>query len=202
MSTIAVFVALGGGAYAAVELPKDSVRSRQVKDGSLQAKDFKRGQLPRGAKGDRGLKGDPGARGEQGAAGPGGPAGPPGPGARTYAGQFENDGAPHVIATVDGVSFAALCEAPGGVADRAFLVLTGTSLYGWGSTRSGAGSTPYTEVFEGTEKTLGNDESTTTTDVVVTSRQGPERYVELHGSVVRASKCNYHLVLTPSQPAP
>ena len=58
MATIAVFLALGGGAWAAVTLPKDSVGSKQlqadavrsgkVKDGSLKAKDFKSGQLPRG----------------------------------------------------------------------------------------------------------------------------------------------------------
>jgi hypothetical protein len=69
-----LFVALGGGAYAAVSLPKDSVHARQiakgavtsseVKDRSLRAKDFKRGQLPAGP---------------QGQAGPTGPKGDPGP---------------------------------------------------------------------------------------------------------------------------
>jgi hypothetical protein len=61
MSSIAVFVALGGGAYA-ISIPKESVGARQlkpnavsskkVKDRSLTADDFKRGQLPalRGAK--------------------------------------------------------------------------------------------------------------------------------------------------------
>jgi hypothetical protein len=68
MATIAVFLALGGGAYAALKLPKNSVGSKQikanavrsskVKNGSLLADDFKAGQLPQGAKGD---KGDPGA---------------------------------------------------------------------------------------------------------------------------------------------
>jgi hypothetical protein len=83
----ALFVALGGSSYAALSLPKNSVKARQiasnavgaaeiksgavrsaeVRNGSLLAKDFKAGQLPAGAKGD---KGDPGAKGEKGDRGP------------------------------------------------------------------------------------------------------------------------------------
>lgn len=70
MATVALFIALGGGAYAAITLPKDSVTTIQVKDGSLLAKDFKRGQLKAGP---------PGATGPQGPRGLGGPAGPFGP---------------------------------------------------------------------------------------------------------------------------
>src|SRR4051812_37343815 len=77
MATVAVFLALGGGAYAALKLPKNSVgakqikknavraseiakgavRSPDVKDRSLRSKDFGRGQLPAGP---RGLPGPPG----------------------------------------------------------------------------------------------------------------------------------------------
>ena len=74
---LALFIALGGSSYAAVGLAKDSVgarqlktnavRSAEVKDRSLLAKDFRRGQLPRGA------------TGPQGPTGPAGPVGPPGP---------------------------------------------------------------------------------------------------------------------------
>jgi hypothetical protein len=94
MATIAVFIALGGGAWAAVALPNnsvgakqlkaDAVRSSKVKDGSLLAKDFRRGQLPRGAKGDTGApgqKGDtgaPGQKGDTGAPGQKGDTGAPG----------------------------------------------------------------------------------------------------------------------------
>jgi hypothetical protein len=70
MSTLAVCMLLSGTAYAATTLPKDSVgakqlqknavRSSEVKDSSLQAKDFKPGQLPAGPKGDKGDRGDPG----------------------------------------------------------------------------------------------------------------------------------------------
>jgi hypothetical protein len=45
-ATLALFVALGGGAYAATALPADSVGGRQVKDGSLRAVDFAPGQEP------------------------------------------------------------------------------------------------------------------------------------------------------------
>lgn len=79
MSTVAVFVALGGSSYAAVKLGRgqvkgvnlasDSVSSAKVKNGSLLAKDFKAGQLPAGAIGPQGPKGEPGAAGAKGADG-------------------------------------------------------------------------------------------------------------------------------------
>jgi hypothetical protein len=58
MSSLALFVALGGGAYAAAKLPANSVgpvqlqdnavSSSKVLDGSLLASDFQPGQLPAG----------------------------------------------------------------------------------------------------------------------------------------------------------
>ena len=76
MATIAVFIAMGGGAYAltipknsvgATQLKRNAVRASEIKRGavtsvkvrdrSLLTKDFKPGQLPKGEKGD---KGDPG----------------------------------------------------------------------------------------------------------------------------------------------
>lgn len=76
VACLALFIALGGASYAAFKLPKNSVGTKQlkngavtaakVKPGSLLAKDFKKGQLPVGAKG---------ATGPQGVAGPQGPAG-------------------------------------------------------------------------------------------------------------------------------
>jgi hypothetical protein len=47
----ALLVALGGTGYAAVKLPRNSVTTVQVKDGTLLARDFRRGQLPSGAPG-------------------------------------------------------------------------------------------------------------------------------------------------------
>ena len=92
MSTIAVFIALGGASYAAVTLPKNSIGTKQikngqikhadlgknavtsinVKDGSLLSTDFKPGQLPQGPKGDKGdtgLQGPAGTNGTNGANG-------------------------------------------------------------------------------------------------------------------------------------
>lgn len=93
VATLALFIALGGGAYAAVKLPRDSVGATQIKpsavssskvrNGSLLAADFKRGQLPKGPKGDTGPAGAPGQTGATGAQGPEGPQGVKGDAATT-----------------------------------------------------------------------------------------------------------------------
>ncbi len=67
MATIAVFFALGGVSYAAIAIPRNSVGTKQLKNGavtaqkvrmhSLVAGDFVPGELPAGAQGP---KGDPG----------------------------------------------------------------------------------------------------------------------------------------------
>ena len=68
LACIALFVALGGTGIAAVAaLPRNSVGTAQVRNGSLLKVDFKSGQLPAGARGP---------------VGPAGPAGPAGPGAK------------------------------------------------------------------------------------------------------------------------
>src|SRR4051794_31656564 len=86
MATVAVFVALGGTGYAATKLPKNSVQSKQikngqiknadlaktavssskVKNGSLLLADFKAGQVPAGTTGAAGANGAQGAKGEKG----------------------------------------------------------------------------------------------------------------------------------------
>jgi hypothetical protein len=81
-ATLAVFLSLGGVSYAAVELPRNSVGTPQlrdgavdsakIKDGALQYEDFGFGQVPAGLEGPRGPKGARGAtgpKGEKGAAG-------------------------------------------------------------------------------------------------------------------------------------
>jgi hypothetical protein len=78
IAMIALFVALSGTGYAAFKLPRNSVTSINVKDRSLLSKDFKLGQIPRGAVGPAG------PAGPAGAAGPAGPAGPSGA-AKAYA---------------------------------------------------------------------------------------------------------------------
>ena len=67
IATLALFLALGGGAaYAASTLGKNTVGAKQlkknavtgakVKDGSLSAGDFKAGQLPAGERGPQGIR--------------------------------------------------------------------------------------------------------------------------------------------------
>jgi hypothetical protein len=95
VALIALFIATGGGAYAAITLPGGSVGGKQlkasavtggkladgsvtgakVKNHSLLAEDFKAGQLPAGPPGPTGATGATGAAGSPGAAGaPGQPA--------------------------------------------------------------------------------------------------------------------------------
>ena len=64
VACLALAVGLAGTGYAVTRLPRNSVTTVQVKDFSLLARDFKRGQLPAGPQG------------------PAGPAGPAGPGAK------------------------------------------------------------------------------------------------------------------------
>jgi hypothetical protein len=82
---LALFVALGGGAYAASKLPRNSVgptqlkknavTSPKVKNGSLKAADFAKGQLRRGPQGPKGDLGSQGLQGEPGTPGGPGPTG-------------------------------------------------------------------------------------------------------------------------------
>jgi hypothetical protein len=100
LAILALFVALGGSSYAALQIPKNSVGTKQlkrnavtspkVKRGSLLVSDFRASQLsslrgpagpqgPAGATGARGLEGPRGATGPEGPQGPRGATGPEGP---------------------------------------------------------------------------------------------------------------------------
>jgi hypothetical protein len=84
VALLALFVALGGSAYAATQLPKNSVGAKQLKKGavtppklSIAAKSTLTGPRgPQGAKGDTGPQGHQGDTGPQGRQGDTGPAGP------------------------------------------------------------------------------------------------------------------------------
>src|SRR3954453_3381567 len=78
ISLVALFVALGGTGYAAVRLvPRNSVGSAQVKNGSLQKVDLSKKAVAalKGKAGGDGSQGPPGAAGPTGAQGAGGPGG-------------------------------------------------------------------------------------------------------------------------------
>jgi hypothetical protein len=90
MSTIAVFLALGGTSYAAwtltgrdianesltgADVRNGSLTSLDVKNGSLIAADFRKGVLKRGPRGVRGVQGEQGPVGDEGDVGPRGPEG-------------------------------------------------------------------------------------------------------------------------------
>lgn len=88
VASLALFAALGGTSYAAIALPKNSVgaqqvkagavRSAEVKDGALTRRDFARGTLLQGSKGDTGPAGPKGDAGPAGPKGDTGPSGDPG----------------------------------------------------------------------------------------------------------------------------
>jgi hypothetical protein len=80
VSTLCLFILLGGSSYAAVTLKKNSVKSTniaknavtspKVKNGSLLSADFKAGQLPGGGTGGpTGPQGSAGAQGQRGETG-------------------------------------------------------------------------------------------------------------------------------------
>ena len=108
MATIAVFLALGGSAYAALRITganvvngsltgldiKDNsmsgkdvkgIQSADIVDGSLLAQDFKAGQLPEGPQGPQGLQGVAGTNGKDGNPGSPGP-----PSANMLTGRINN----------------------------------------------------------------------------------------------------------------
>lgn len=127
-ATIALFVALGGTSYAAITVTgrniKDgTVTSADVRDRSLRAHDFRRGELPAGAAGAKGetgpagADGAPGPRGETGATGPRGDAGAGGPAGPTGATGPTGPAGPTGVQGDPGVGIGAACAA--GTAIRA-----------------------------------------------------------------------------------
>ncbi len=70
MAGLALFISLGGTSYAVATLPKNSVGSAQVKNGSLTANDLAKGVLTAGPQGPSGARGPRGAEGASGAGQP------------------------------------------------------------------------------------------------------------------------------------
>jgi hypothetical protein len=127
LASLALFIALGGSSYAALQIPKASVGTKQlkrnavtspkVKPGSLLVSDFRasqRSQLrgpagpegPRGATGPEGLHGPRGATGPEGPEGPRGATGPAGPPAsRQWAEVRDVNGTLQIVNQSGGISF-------------------------------------------------------------------------------------------------
>jgi hypothetical protein len=95
VACLALFVALGGISYAALQLPKNSVGSKQLKRNAVTP-----AKLSPAAK--RALTGPAGPQGKEG------PAGPQGPGAVTI--DFPAPEAQTVAATFNGVQVKTICE--------------------------------------------------------------------------------------------
>ena len=135
IALVALFAALGGTSYAALSLPKDSVSTKQVKDRSLKATDFKRGQLPAGSPGRDGVNGRDGAPGQTGPQGPA-PSGTPTVTALPNIAMKPDDPA-RPVATVGPFSYRMSCtKLPGDLftefrVDSGVTVRTSSGLFFW-----------------------------------------------------------------------
>jgi Collagen triple helix repeat (20 copies) len=124
----ALLIALGGTSYAVTRLPTNSVGSAQVKDHSLLARDFKRGQLPRGRRGPAGARGPEGPEGPEGIEGLEGPEGEPGlegpEGPRGPAGPAGATGpaGPASVAALDGTPCTGIPQSGGSAPSGVILI--------------------------------------------------------------------------------
>jgi hypothetical protein len=160
IASLALFIALGGASYAAVQIPKASVGTKQlkrnavtspkVKPGSLLVSDFRasqRSQLrgpagpegPRGATGPEGLHGPRGATGPEGPEGPRGATGPAGPPAPRHWAEVREVGAMlEIVDQSGGISFdqtgtgVFLLTPPGGAVSVGGCTVTATPIEGLG----------------------------------------------------------------------
>jgi hypothetical protein len=196
IATLALFLALGGGAYAALKLPKSSVgakqlkanavRSPKVKDASLLKRDFKPGELTAGPQGEKGDKGDRG------------------PGTLSFDGQFDRDNNIHVITTVQGMNLWAGCE---GGTDAMYLMVRradgADAFHAWGTRWTGTvlerAPAEQIDPYPGSIRVDGH--GTAELDVVAhaVAPGAVGAYTRIDMSGVVGTKCNYHaLVIPPS----
>ncbi|SRR6266536_438300 len=75
VALLALFLALGGTTYAAASLPKNSVGTRQIKNGAVTKPKIAKKTIAalRGVRGRQGLQGPKGDKGDSGQQGPRGP---------------------------------------------------------------------------------------------------------------------------------
>lgn len=101
ISSVALFVALGGTAYASGLIP-----GSQIKNHSIPAKKLTASAIEslHGQRGPQGPQGPQGVQGPKGDAGPKGDTGPQGPGAISFIkGDVPADNTNHVVTTIDGL---------------------------------------------------------------------------------------------------
>jgi hypothetical protein len=130
MATFAVFMVLGGGAYAAVTLPPGSVGKTQLREGAVTKSKIARravgtrkitpgsvtlGRLSPRVRRDIRDRGGSGPPGPAGATGPAGPMGPAGPGARRldYSVPASATPTPETVLDTPGLKITATCELVG-----------------------------------------------------------------------------------------
>lgn len=215
-ATIALFLALGGGAYAALRVPRNSVGSRQIKanavnstkvaNGSLLVGDFKAGQLPTGPQGLKGETGQQGQQGETGQQGIQGLTGARGPGTLTFDGQYPTDGYYRAIGPpIDGMQASISCTASGNLVEvNVNRVDYDHTFYGWGiAIRDGTLSAPQIgndtngapqRIFSQGTSDVKLSAVATTTSSSTGQRSG---YTHYDISGIRGNACNYHALIIP-----
>jgi hypothetical protein len=209
VSTLCLFIVLGGTSYAVVvvtgkNVKDNSLTGKDIKDASLLKKDFASGQLPAGPPGPPGPKGDQGAQGPQGGQGlqgekgGQGDKGDPGPAASRIAWDTPDDGPDAPTTTLvarDGLTLTGTCW-DGGIGDPTYASIQAKS--------SDAGAT-----INGSDIAYANGGAATpeqfgivlgSTNTVVVGKTAPNgSWVRVEGSMLyrTASKADsivFHLV--------
>jgi hypothetical protein len=135
VALVALFVALGGGAYAALKLPANSVGASQLKKSAVTpTKLSPAAKTALSTPGPKGAAGAQGPQGPRGDSGPKGDTGSAGPGASilNYDEAASATPTPKTIGTVLGVTFAATCSIPAtGEAEVKVFVSTSDGSLRW-----------------------------------------------------------------------
>jgi hypothetical protein len=204
MSTIAVFLALGGGAYAAVSsitgaggmihgcYAKKNGSLRLIAAGKKCAKGEK--AIAFNQQGRQGLPGTPGAAGAAGAAGVKGEQGPQGPGATSVSTTIAHESAATIATLSNGLILEGICGSSG----VALLLKTPTAaktVTGWGTVT--IEKVLYSEENSGAAS-LGA-ESGTQVDVDLTARgSSTSAFERVHAHGTPGSPCTFTAMITPS----
>jgi len=213
VALVALFAALGGGAYAATQLPRNSVGAAQLKKRAVTPAKLspaaKTALAKRGPKGEAGERGPAGPRGDSGSKGDTGPAGP-GATILNYDAVASASPTPQTIGTVLGDTFSAECLIPGaGEVQVKMYVLTSDGSLRWDigteSTDAGtnegrasnlnvpAGTILAPTVVAGTTATAGNSSDHNSQVVQLAPVRG---YLNVHtaASTVGGQTCHISLM--------